>query len=275
MKMTIEQFFYEHPIFSFDEFCDFKRSNGGSTKGSIYQLLQYYVRTHKIALLRKGLYAVVPPNLITSNESISVDPYLFAASISADSIIAYHTALELHGASYSNFQRFTFLTSKKIKPFDYNGQLFQPVSHTAALKKLHKEGCFVLSENRGGMIVRLTNLARTYVDILNRPDLCGGWEEVCRSISNITAVDIDEIIEYCLMLDSPVLCAKVGFFLEKRSGAFAVNEILLNKLLSKRPKSPYYLVHKSQGSSELVKKWNLMAPRTILKNAWEEPDYDI
>lgn len=273
--MGTEQFFYANPVFSFDTFYNFKYKNESVKRASVYQLLQYYIRTHKIILLRKELYAVVPPHLISSNEEPVVDPYLIAAAVSADSVIAYHSALELHGVSYSNFQRFTFLTNRKIKPFNYKEQLFQPVAQVESLKKLNKENVSVLTENRLGMTLRLTSLARTYVDVLSRPELCGGWEEVCRSVANIASVDIDEMVSYCLLLDSPVLCAKVGFFLEKRSDAFVADKNLLNKLLLNRPKSPYYLIQHDHEPAKFVKKWNLMVPDRIINNRWEEPNYDI
>jgi predicted transcriptional regulator of viral defense system len=198
-----------------------------------------------------------------------------AACIAPDSIISYHTALELYGVAYSNFQQFTFLTSTKVKPFSYNGQLFQPVSQIAMLRKLQQESAFTRTEDRGGMLIRVTSLARTYVDALNRPELCGGWEEVYRSITNISAVDIEEIITYCLMLNSPVLCAKVGFFLEQRKGAFTASPSQLDKLLPYCPKMPYYIIQPHNTTAKLIKKWNLMIPTNILNQQWEEPDYDI
>lgn len=276
--MTLTQFFYEHPIFSFDTFYDFKCKSGSSKKENAHQALHHYIKTHKIISLRRELYAVVPPNVSSSNEILEtffIDPYQLAASVSSDSILAYHTALELHGVSYSNFQRFTFYSAKKIKPFEYQGQLFQPVSQINVLEKINKENIFVISENRGGMTIKLTSLSRTYVDVLDRPDLCGGWEEVCRSISNISVVDIDEIIDYCLLLGNSVLCAKVGFFLEQRGGAFAINKDQLNRLILNRPKSPCYLERRNSGPSKFIKKWNLMVPDRILNYQWEEPDYDI
>lgn len=205
---------------------------------------------------------------------MSVDPYLLASKSATDSIIAYHSALELHGVAYSLFQQFTFITSQKIKPFSYQEQWFQPVATQKILSKKKAENIGVDTMDRAGQEIKITTLERTFVDVLTRIDLGGGWEEICRSINGIGVLDAEKIVAYALKLDSPITAAKVGFFLEQRQGAFAVSDKVLKHLLLKKPKSPHYLVKTRREPSEFNKKWNLMVPRSILYQTWEEPTYD-
>jgi predicted transcriptional regulator of viral defense system len=271
MNKRIVQFFYENPVFRWDMFCDFKAESGTSNQNSVKQLLQYYIRTKKIIPIRRELFAVLPPN--QTAETFSLDPYVLAANLTGDSVLAYHTALALHGVAYSTFQRFTFLTSKKIKTFYYKEQVFQAINPSHYCQKSKNE--YTISFNRGGSVIMITSLARTFVDVLDRPNLSGGWEEVARSLEGIAALNIDEVIAYCLKLRRPVLCAKVGFFLEQRQGVFAASEDQIAQLVQNRPKSAYNLRKQPQESSQLVKKWNLMVPKSLLYNQWEEPLYDI
>ena len=44
------------------------------------------------------------------------------------------------------------------------------------------------------MTIKITSLERSIVDILDRPDLGGGWEEVWRSLDNVTLFDVNKII---------------------------------------------------------------------------------
>ncbi len=129
--------------------------------------------------------------------------------------------------------------------------------------------------NRQGLNIRLTSMARTFVDVLDRPELSGGWEEVYRSINSMVALNINEVIRYCLKLDNSRLVAKVGFILEQRKGAFAVTDQQLAPLLATKPKSPEYLSQRTHRNGVLIKKWNLIVPKNILNQSWEEPNVDI
>ncbi len=214
---------------------------------------------------------MVPPS--ETVETVNVDPYLLAAKVSKDSILAYHTALELHGFAYSSFEQFTFLTAHKIKPFEFRHQWFQPVAIPTALAK---QGVIeVETLNRQGLDIKITTVARTFVDVIDRIELCGGWEEVCRSTNNIAVLDVYAVIRYCLKLKNARLAAKVGYFLEQRQGAFKISAAQLKPLLAAKPVSPQYLSKKPQEKCHLVKKWNLMMPEHVLKQQWEEPDADL
>jgi hypothetical protein len=38
------------------------------------------------------------------------------------------------------------------------------------------------------------------VDVLDRPRLSGGWEEVWRSLETIPFLDLDQVVQYALLL---------------------------------------------------------------------------
>ena len=129
--------------------------------------------------------------------------------------------------------------------------------------------------NRQGITLRVTNAARTFVDVLDRIELCGGWEEVCRSIANLSVLDIDEVIHYCLMLENACLSAKVGYFLSQRRAAFSVNEKQLALLSATKPKMPQYASKRGQEPFQLIKQWNILLPVSVTHQSWEEPNVDI
>ncbi len=269
--MNIEAFFYSHPVFRHEEFAQWKKKQGPATDRAIQKALLHYRKSGRLFNPRRGFYIVVPPNVLA--QEVSVDPYLIAGKAANDSILAYHTALELHGVAYSIFEQFTFLTSKKNKPFEFQNRWFQP---TAVPIALHKKFNFGIEKiNRQGLEISVTNIARTYVDVLDRVELSGGWEEVIRSITNIAILNIDEVISYCLLLNNHILAAKVGFFLEQREGAFKIEDKKLKPLLKIKPLSPQYIYPPDNQPTELVKKWNIIIPTSILKQSWNEADHDI
>jgi len=281
--MSLESFFYQHPVFRLDQLVAFKGKKGTVKREHIQQTLQYYLKKKRIISIRRGLFAVVPPHL--SLKETYIDPYVLAANTTEDSVLAYHTALELHGIAHTVFQRQTFKTHHKVKPFHYLDTLFQPVIHKDFVQQEHLFKEFTMVTNRNGTDILLTNLECTFVDAIDRPDLCGGWEEVYKCLDGIFSLSITDAVRYCLALKSPILAAKLGYFLERRleqrqagllSDYFSTAERpKLEPLLAYRPKSPYYLAGKTSGSCQYVKKWNLMVPKSHINRTWEEPDHDI
>lgn len=270
--MKIEAFFYRHPVFRYEEFVQWKKEHGLSSARAMRKTLLYHTQTGRLLNVRRGVYAVVPPD--ANRDQVTVDPYLLAYKSSKDGLLSYHTALELHGVAYSVFEQFTFSTSQKIKPYEFRGQWFQPVAFPVALN-LRDKKYGIEKLDRQGLTIEVTNLERTFVDVIDRVELSGGWEEVVRSISNMAVLDVATVIHYCLLLKNKILAAKVGFFLEQRQGAFAVSEEMLKPLLEKKPLTPQSLVSHDRQGGRLVKKWNLILPLHVLNKSWEEPNYDV
>lgn len=75
------------------------------------------------------MYAVKP----IPSQDPWIDPYLIASKATADTIIAYHTALEFHGIAYTAFNEFTFLVNRQISSFNYESQHFRAVMQPKAL----------------------------------------------------------------------------------------------------------------------------------------------
>jgi predicted transcriptional regulator of viral defense system len=271
--MNINSFFHKNPIFRREDFVAFKNKMGTYNPLSITSAIQHYIKTGRLLRIHQGLFAVIPPGEVAAD--LNVDPYLLAAKSAHDGVLGYHSALELHGVAHSSFGQFTFITTQKIKPFEYQGIWFKPVSMPIALKKSKKPNIGVETINRQGIDIKITTIERTFVDVLDRIELCGGLEEVARSIAGITVFDIDVVIKYCLMIDNATLIAKVGYFLEQRQGAFAISEQELLPLLNRIPTRAQYIIDRHQEKCQLIPKWNIMVPISLINNTWEEPNYDV
>ena len=124
--------------------------------------------------------------------------------------------------------------------------------------------------DRSGMEVRVTSLERTLVDVLNRPDLSGGWEEIWRSLESVEFFDLDMVVEYTLLLENATTAAKVGFFLEQHRELLMVDEKHLKSLHVLRPRQPHYLDRDKRKSGRLVSGWNLVVPREVFERTWAE-----
>ena len=102
---------------------------------------------------------------------------LVASRLAPDAVIAYHSALQLHGKAYSLSRRITFLSQSRVKPFTFRGVEFVAVPVPSALVTLPDQGGGVAEVQRNGLAVRVTTLERTLVDVLDTPRYGGSWEE--------------------------------------------------------------------------------------------------
>jgi predicted transcriptional regulator of viral defense system len=219
--------------------------------------------------VRRGLYLVVPPG--TTSDSLPVDALLLAAKAAPDALLAYHTALEFHGRAHSSFQRFYYLSQQQQRPWKFRDFTFQRVVPPEALVRQGKTNTEVKVADRSGEPVRVTSLERTLVDVLDRPDLAGGHEELWRSLESVEYFDLDRVVEYALLLDNATTVAKVGFYLDQHREQLMVEDTHLQPLREHLPKQPHYLDRAAKGETRFAREWNLVVPRSVFERSWEEP----
>lgn len=265
--MKLELFFASHPIFTINDLKSFF----GAIKNTstLANLLHYHKKKGHILLIRRGMYAVIPKN---THGTVIVDPYLIASKLKEDSILAYQTALALHGKSHTIVNRFYYLTAFKSKNFEFQGNVYQAISIPSNLKESNVGKDRI---NRMGLNILLTSLERTFVDILDRPYLCLSWEEISRSIENIEFLDSEAVLEYTLLLDNRTTAAIVGFFLEMNQERWMIPSKHLEKLKKLCPKKPFYLKRSLKGPQKFISSWNLIVPQVIIEKKWEEPHENI
>ncbi|MDF1593014.1 MAG: type IV toxin-antitoxin system AbiEi family antitoxin domain-containing protein [Desulfobacterales bacterium] len=266
--MKLRAFFRTYPVFTVDDFAEFLSRDGTHNVRTRESLLSYHVKAGNIVRVRRGLYASVPPG--ASPENFPIDPFLIAGRMSKDAILAYHTALEAHGKAYSVYEHFTCLVRKSTPHINFRSLVFKGVKFPKALMRKKAESFDVMKVERSGMTIYITGLERTIVDVLNRPDLSGSWEEIWRSLETIEYFDLDKVAEYASLLGNATTAAKVGFFLEQHREALMVEDFHLKTFQDLRPLRPHYMERSRRKSGRFVSAWNLVVPDEIMRRSWEE-----
>lgn len=265
--MTLQGFFSTHPVFTRAELAGLPQKEKARSPKTREALLAYHQQQGHILRVRRGLYCVVPPG--ANPATCPVDAYLLAAKMTDDAVLAYHTALEFHGKAYSIFEELQYLTARAARPVTFRSYRFRPVRFPTKLTAKNKALFGVKEMDRTGISVRATTLERTLVDVLNRPDLAGGWEEIWRSLETVEFFDLDVVVQYALLLENATTAAKVGFFLEQHKDRLMVEERHLDRLRARRPREPHYLARGRRGG-RLVSQWNLVVPVEVLERSWAE-----
>ncbi len=261
-------FLARHAVFTVHELDRFLSGRGSGNTSTRNSLLAYHRKQGRIVPVRRGLYATVPWGMDPA--STPVDPYLVAAKMTEDAVLAYHTALECHGRAYSVHWRLVYISASKSLPLTFQSHEFRRAPVPPPLLANGKQAFGVTRHNRSGVEFRVTNHERTLVDALDRPDLTGTWEEIWRSLESVEFFNLDQVIEYTRLLENATTAAKVGFFLEQHREPLMVEEAHLDSLRKLCPQQPHYLTRGRRQDCQWVKDWNLMIPTEILNRSWGE-----
>ena len=202
----MESFFHSHPVFQVTELDRFLSQYRTGNQNTRKALLTYYKSQGRLISIRRSLYAVIPKG--ADPAACPVDPYMIAAKLTEDATLSHHTALEYHGKAYTVFNTLTYTSQERTIPLVFRSQTFTPVPVPGELIKHGKVDFGVIRRNRSGIEIRITSLERTLVDMLNRPDLSGSWEEIWRSLESIEYLDIDSLYEYVIFFIMPLSLPK-------------------------------------------------------------------
>ena len=163
-----------------------------------------------------------------------------------------------------------YLTGVSARPFRFDLHDFQPVLQPKVLRDKGKADLGTEEADREGLSVRVTSLERTLVDVLDRPDLGGGYEEIWRSLESVEFLDLDKVIRYALLLNDATTVAKVGYFLDQHRDLLMVEDKHLKPLRRRSPNKPQYLDRRRKAPVRFVPAWNLVVPRALAERVWQE-----
>lgn len=240
--------FYHKKVFTYQEVrSSYRDKTAYSLQSMIRDNLGKYIKN-----VKKGLYYTLPQDV--PPETYLIDKFLVANKLAPDAVIAYHAALELHGAAYSVFNTAHVLTSKHFKTFVFQGITYQAVlrSHNFGIEKIKREAADVSCTDR----------ERTVIDGLDRIKYAGGLEEYLKSIEMFPYINFEKIEHYLNLYNKKALYAKVGFILSLMEKRWEFPERYKNRFKAKLSRMTYYLTDKGQ-ASELNKEWNLMIPKKL------------
>ena len=227
--------------------------------------LRYLLQHGHIQQHRKGLYSIVD----IENPILLPEMIIMASRLRDPYYLSYTSALELWGAApvlYSTYtvsvQRQDYFSSfdipKKNPKYTINATMSSDFIH--GLRKVA-----YLNEE-----VIVSSPARTLIEIINRPQLVGGWAELIRSLYLLTmefkSRDLKEISELfeLNLFKKKSLASRVGYLLDIFSSV-GNSPYSMKSLKELRDwvndGSPVYLV--SRNAPEKVfrdEKWNIFVP---------------
>lgn len=255
--MRTLDFFASNPVFSLDEATEALSLASGHS-GTLNRL-KYYIKARRLKPVSRGVYAVVPP--AASIDRFQPDPILVAAALQPEGVFSHHSALELLGVAHSMWRQCTLYVERRRRPLLLNGTTVRFIEHPAGVRNRGRR-LGVRKIERQGRLLLTSGPERTLVEGFHRPSLAGGAEELVRSASGFTTLDLDLLEKVLKCYDIANLWAATGWFLERFQKTFHVPEKLLAGMGKRRPRSKQYLERDRRGGI-LAKRWNLILPREV------------
>ena len=252
------RFLKTHRVFHTDEWEHYCSLSGYHSRNQLVKLL----RNNRIQKIRKSLYTVVPEGV---QQNFTPPALLTAAKLTPDAVLGYRSALSFYGMSRNALTSHTFLSQHRIKPCMVNDTLFQPCLPP---KSLTDHNAFVEEHQMWGTPVKVVAKERLLVDLLDRMDLSGGWEEITNAFAYEDNLNWEKLLKYAKLLDHPATAARLGFMLEQFQETMHVPEGLLSELETLKPKTPEHF-YRSNREGKFVKRWNLYVPEELIQSTGE------
>jgi predicted transcriptional regulator of viral defense system len=183
-----------------------------SKESAVRELLSDMTRRGLLMRLKESVYFIIPYE--QDSESFMPDWHLIAENLvnDADHYIGYYSALQIHNLIVQPSLKEQIVVSKQIRPsvIQIKNVPFQFIyhneSHFFGSKKI-----WIDNFNK----VKCSDLEKTFVDCLFKPDYAGGIPEIARAIyTSRDKLKYDILFEYTKKFKSQAVIKRLGFLLE-------------------------------------------------------------
>lgn len=183
-----------------------------SKAGAIRELLSDMTKRGLLMRLKEGIYHVIPYE--ANAETFMPDWHLIAKYIVKDAkhYIGYYSALQIHNLITQPSLKEQIVVSKQLRPSEIKIKaipfqfIYHNEKHFFGVKKM-----WIDSFNK----VLCSDLEKTFIDCLFKPDYAGGIVEIARAIYvSKDKINYDTLLEYAKRFDSQAVMKRLGFLLE-------------------------------------------------------------
>ncbi len=222
-----------------------------SNTNAVKRLLSDMTKRGLLMRIKEGIYYVIPYE--QNPQSFMPDWHLIAANLVKDAshYIGYYSALQIHNLITQPSLKEQIVVSKQMRPsvIKIKNVSFQFIyhneSHFFGAKKI-----WIDNFNK----VECSDLEKTIVDCLFKPDYAGGIVEVARAIYiSKDKIKFDTLLDYTKKFKSQAVIKRLGFLLE----LLEINNNITEKLQKVKTVSYVLLDTELPKSGKLTSRWSL------------------
>ena len=229
-----------------------KKALPESKDSALRELLRDMTRRGLLMRVKRGLYYVIPYE--QDPETFMPDWHLLAEYLvnDADYYIGYYSALQIHNLITQPSLKEQIVVSAQLKPSpikvkDVDFQfIYHNGKHFFGAKKI-----WIDNFNK----VLCSDLEKTIVDCLFKPDYAGGITEIARTIYiSREKIRYDTLLDYIIKFNSQAVIKRLGFLLELLN----IETIIVEDLQKIKTNSVVILDTELPKTGKIKTKWSVL-----------------
>lgn len=222
-----------------------------SSDSALKELLSDMVKRGLLMRLKKGLYHTIPYE--KEPEHFMPDWHLLAQPLTkgTEHYIGYYSALQIHNLITQPSLKEQVVVAKQMRPSslkikDVDFQfIYHNENHFFGFKKM-----WIDSFNK----VLCSDLEKTFIDCLFKPDYAGGIVEIARAIySSRDKIKFEKLLEYAEKFQSQAVIKRLGYTLE----ALEIETEIIEQLQKQKTSSYVLLDTELPKSGKMVSRWSI------------------
>jgi len=243
-------YFNEQEIKCFD-YEQAKKALPKSKESALRKLLRDMTRRGLLMRVKQGLYYIIPYE--QDPENFMPDWHLLAEHLvnGVNYYIGYYSALQIHGLIIQPSLKEQIVVAEQLKPSTLQVKntefqfIFHNEQHFFGAKK-------VWIDNFNKVIC--SDLEKTIVDCLFKPDYSGGIVEIARAIHMAhEKIKYDTLLDYVFKFNSQAVLKRLGFLLD----ILEIETTIIEELQRTRTNSVVILDTELPKSGKIVTKWSI------------------
>ena len=222
-----------------------------SSVTAVKQLLSNMAQRGLLMRIQKGVYYIIPYE--RDPETFMPNWHLLAGYLTRDAeyYIGYYSALQIHDLITQPSLQEQIVVSKQIRPakifikdvpfqFIYHNEKHFFGSKQIWIDNFHKVIC--------------SNLEKTLIDVLFKPNYAGGIAEIARAFfTSRNKINFDLLYDYLLRFDSQAVIKRLGFLLELLNISYPI----IKKLQQIKTKSYILLDPELPREGKMISRWSI------------------
>ncbi len=243
-------FFNEQDRHCFD-FKLAKKALPSSNDSALRELLSNMTRRGLLMRVKRGLYYVIPYE--QNPETFMPDWHLLAEYLvqGAKYYIGYYSALQIHNLITQPSLKEQIVVSKQIKPsiIKVKDVPFQFIYHN----EKHFFGTKKIWIDNFNKVI-CSDLEKTIIDCLFKPDYSGGIVEIARAIYfSRDKIEFNVLLEYAIKFNSQAVIKRLGYILELLN----IETTIIEDLQKLKTNSVVLLDTELPKSGKIKTKWSI------------------
>jgi predicted transcriptional regulator of viral defense system len=205
---------------------------------------------------KSGLFVRIPESVILDKQQYTEDAILIAVKSTNKAFLSHYTALTIHGLAERYTNQIYNTTTKHQRNIKYHEIKINYIKTIP--KKFFGYKTMTYSNER----IKISDLERTIIDVINKPKYAGGWNETINCLKNFDKINYIKLIGYLKKFNNKTITRKTGYILEKLNN-LNPSQKTIEEIKELSGSNNLYFDTTKKGIYD--QKWNLIIPENIIE----------